>query len=129
MNEIVVALGSNIEPEKNIPEALQSIADNFFFIKKSQFIYTEPRGYKNQPDFLNGAVLIKSKCNKAGVIRILKEIERKLGRQKRALKNGPRKIDLDLIVFNRKVVDEDVFDRDFLQRSILELLPQFDFSV
>jgi 7,8-dihydro-6-hydroxymethylpterin-pyrophosphokinase len=42
-------------------------------------------------------------------------------------KNGPRCIDLDIVVWNRKVIDRDFYDRDFLQTVVLELMPDLRF--
>jgi 2-amino-4-hydroxy-6-hydroxymethyldihydropteridine diphosphokinase len=126
MNKAVIALGSNIEPEENIEKALQELSQTFHLLRKSGFVFTEPVGYKNQPDFLNGSVLIETPLDKETLIKTLKNIEVKLGRTKKARKNGPRKIDLDLIVFNDQIIDDEVFKRDFLRRSLREVLPGFD---
>ncbi len=48
-----------------------------------------------------------------------------MGRAKTSNKQGPRIIDLDIIIWNYKVVGYDVYERKFLQKSILELLPDF----
>jgi 2-amino-4-hydroxy-6-hydroxymethyldihydropteridine diphosphokinase len=125
MNKAVIALGSNIQPEENIQKALEAISHHFDLIEKSNFVFTEPVGYKDQPDFLNGTVLIGTVSDKNELISTLKEIEVQLGRTKRARKNGPRKIDLDLIVFNGCIVDDEVLKRDFLKASLLKLLPDF----
>jgi 2-amino-4-hydroxy-6-hydroxymethyldihydropteridine diphosphokinase len=125
MNKAVIALGSNIEPEENIEKALHKLSHMFNLLQKSGFVFTEPVGYKNQPDFLNGSVLIKTPFGKEDLIKALKKIEVQLGRTKRAHKNGPRKIDLDLIVFNGCIVDDEVLKRDFLKASLLKLLPDF----
>jgi 2-amino-4-hydroxy-6-hydroxymethyldihydropteridine diphosphokinase len=117
-------LGSNIEPEKHITEAMQALAQAFSVLKKSQFIYTDPVGYKDQPDFLNGSVLVETAFEKREIVATLKEIENKLGRQRNGKKNGPRRIDLDLLLFNGQITDKDIFERDFLKRSIRELLPE-----
>lgn len=127
MNSAVIALGSNIEPDKNIRKALSQISECFNLIKKSNFVYTKPFGYHKQPDFLNGSVFIETSSDKKGVIRALKEIEIQLGRVKRANKNGPRRIDLDLIIFNGHIVDDDVYEREFLREAIHELLPEVCF--
>jgi len=55
--------------------------------------------------------------------RRLREIESGLGRVRTANKNGPRTIDLDILVWNGEVVDADVYERGFLRDSIIELLP------
>ena len=54
----------------------------------------------------------------------LKNLEKKLGRVRLENKNGPRTIDLDIIIWNREVVDNEVYEREFLLNSINELLPE-----
>ena len=54
----------------------------------------------------------------------LKNLEYKLGRVKTENINGPRPIDLDIIVWNGEVVDSEVYEREFLINSINELLPK-----
>jgi 2-amino-4-hydroxy-6-hydroxymethyldihydropteridine diphosphokinase len=125
MNKAVVALGSNIDPEENTQKALQEISQYFNLCRGTDFIYTEPFGYKDQPDFLNGSVLIETPSDKKTLIKRLKKIETQLGRKKRGRKNGPRRIDLDLIVFNNCIVDDEVYKRDFLKTALHELLPDF----
>lgn len=123
MNKAVIALGSNIQPEKNTEIALKNLAEKFSLINKSQFKYTEPIGYKNQPNFLNGAVLIETTLNRPEIEFILKEIEQKIGRKRNGRNDGPRKIDLDLVLYNGRILDNDVHEREFLRQSIQELLP------
>jgi 2-amino-4-hydroxy-6-hydroxymethyldihydropteridine diphosphokinase len=123
MNKAVIALGSNIEPNKHIANALKALANTFSLLKRSEFIYTKPVGYTNQPDFLNGSVLVEVASGKEDIIFTLKRIEYDLGRQRNGKKDGPRRIDLDLLLFNEQIIDEDIFERDFLLRSIRELLP------
>ena len=53
----------------------------------------------------------------------LKTLEQKLGRTKTENKNGPRTIDLDIIAWNGKVIDNEVYEREFLLNSIKEILP------
>jgi 2-amino-4-hydroxy-6-hydroxymethyldihydropteridine diphosphokinase len=128
MNKAVIALGSNIEPEKHVTDALRALGNAFSLLKQSQFIYTKPVGYKDQPDFLNGSVLVETPSGKKEIISTLKQIEKNLGRQRDGKKNGPRKIDLDLLLFNGQITDDDIFERDFLQRSIREVRPGIELS-
>lgn len=123
MNKAIIALGSNINPRKNVDAALEKIAQTFLLINKSGFVFTEPVGYKNQPDFLNGSVLIETDMKEKEITSELKQMENEMGRERNGNKNGPRKIDLDLVLFKGQVLDDDVFERDFLKRSIQELLP------
>ena len=128
MNKAVIALGSNIRPEDHTEVALTHISQQFVLVDQSHFQYTQPIGFKDQPDFLNGAVLIETESEEPEIESILKEIEQKIGRNRDGRKDGPRKIDLDLVLYNGRVLDDEVFERDFLQQSIEELVPDLEFS-
>lgn len=127
MNTAVVSVGSNINPTENINTAKIMISKEFNLIRASSFKETEPIGYKEQDDFYNGAFLVQTDRDFDDFNNMLKKIEINMGRVKRSNKQGPREIDLDIIVWNNKVVDNDVYEREFLQSSILEVLPGFVF--
>ena len=127
LNKVVIGVGSNIDPGNNIKIAEQNIGANHKFIKRSSFIETEPIGYKEQDNFLNGAFLIETEMGLSELKSWLKDLEKQLGRTKTENRYGPRTIDLDIIVWNGKIVDDEVYERAFLLDSVRELLP--DISV
>ncbi len=90
-------------------------------IKVSSLLKTKPIGFKNQPDFTNGAVKLETPFNRQELTILLKSIEDRLGRDRTAPKYGPRTIDLDLVVWDGEIVDEDYYTRDFLRESIQEI--------
>ena len=53
----------------------------------------------------------------------LKQIEDILGRDRSLPKFGPRTIDLDILIWNKKVVDKDYYERDFLRKGVEEIIP------
>ncbi|MGB2691139.1 MAG: 2-amino-4-hydroxy-6-hydroxymethyldihydropteridine diphosphokinase [Thermodesulfobacteriota bacterium] len=126
VNEVIIGVGSNIDPQNNIDKAKQTIERNHSLIKASSFIETKPIGYENQDNFLNGALLIETEMDTLSLKSWLKTLETQLGRVKTENKNGPRTIDLDIIVWNREIVDSEVYERDFLIKSINELIPELN---
>lgn len=124
VNEVVIGVGSNIEPEYNINKAKEIIAQNHNLRKTSSLIETKPIGCEDQDNFLNGAFLIETEMDTATLKSWLKTVETELGRVKTDNKNGPRTIDLDIIVWNREIVDSEVYERDFLINSINEVIPE-----
>lgn len=122
----VISIGSNINPDENIKKSLKELENRFGSLKKSQFIYTRPLLYEDQPDFLNGAVLVEAELTLNELKTELKKLETRLGRVKTSNKNGPRTIDLDILLFDEKIVDEDYYKREFLQHFINELIPDFE---
>lgn len=123
MNRAVVAVGSNIEPEKNVAASFELIGAELFIVKLSTLEWTEPVGLPDQPYFLNGAVLLETTLGQLQLKSYLKDLEERLGRSREEERDGPRVIDLDLIVFNGSVVDEDFEKYDFVKRAVVELMP------
>ena len=127
MNTAIIGLGSNINPQNNIRLARDKISSEVTLIKSSKLVYTEPVGYLEQDNFLNGALLVETDLEIESIVKLLKKIEIELGRKKTLNRNGPRTIDLDLLIWNDQIIDSDVYSRSFLKESILELLPDFNF--
>jgi 2-amino-4-hydroxy-6-hydroxymethyldihydropteridine diphosphokinase len=125
VNTVVIGIGSNILPEENIGKAVDEIKKKYSLIATSTFVITKPIGGDNQPDFINGAVLIKTKSEKKELSKELKLIEAKIGRIRGENKYAPREIDLDIVIYNGRVEDDDIYSREFLKNSVEELLPDF----
>ena len=121
MNLVIVGVGSNISPEENVQKAKELISEKHTIVKSSRFVKTKPIGYKDQADFLNGGFLIKTSLSQTLFKQFLNSIEDKLSRKRTDNKNGPRTIDLDVVIWNGNVVDSDYYQRDFLQTIVREL--------
>ena len=121
MNICIIGIGSNINPENNISQVIETLGKDTELIKVSTFIKTTPIGIKDQPEFLNGAVKIKTSQKIHAFRNYLKNLEDKMGRDRSQPKNGPRCIDLDIVVWNGKIADEDYYTRDFLRNAVQEL--------
>lgn len=61
-----VSSGSNIEQEKNLPLALNLLKKHTKIIKFSKAFKTTPVGLKEQADFINMAVVIRTKLDLSG---------------------------------------------------------------
>ena len=125
-NEVVIGLGSNIDPEANLEQAVQELKSRFKVSKRSQWTRTKPIGIQDQPDFYNGALLMETELEQQSLKQELKRIEDILGRDRSLPKFGPRTIDLDILIWNKKVVDEDYYERDFLRKGVEEILPDLE---
>lgn len=128
-NIAIIGLGSNINPEQNIAFAKKELGEICNILKESEFVYTKPLLYSEQADFLNGALLTSTDLDFYTLRKELKNIEIRLGRIKSKNKNGPRTIDLDILIYNDIVTDDDIYQRDFLKDSIAELVPDFSFKI
>ncbi len=123
MNQAIIAVGSNVDPDRNIRTALEEIREHLALQAESPFIRTKPIGNIEQPDFLNGALLVETKKHYSELKKWLKQLENKLGHNRNDDKYGPRIIDLDIVVWNHDIVDNDVYEREFLKKAVFELLP------
>ena len=99
---VYVSLGSNIEPEKNLAEAIRLLRQRCTVLAVSSAYRTPPQGFSEQADFLNMAVKLTTTLTPADFKReVLGDIERQLGRQRDPNnKNAPRTIDLDISLWN-----------------------------
>ena len=125
-HEVVIGLGSNIDPEANLEQAVQELKSRFKVSKRSQWTRTKPIGIQDQPDFYNGALLMETELEQQSLKKELKRIEDLLGRDRSLPKFGPRTIDLDILIWNKKVVDEDYYERDFLRKGVEEIIPDLE---
>ena len=123
MNQAIIAVGSNIDPDTNIARAREILARGFEVIAETDFVSTKPVGYTQQPDFLNGAVLVRTDLKLEPLRQHLKQIEDTLGRRRGVLTFGPRTVDLDIVVWNGKLLDPDFYEREYLKKAVLELDP------
>ena len=117
-------MGSNIDPEHNIGHCLEILGIEQAVVLKSTFSWTKPIGFIDQPDFLNGAVLIESTLGRRKFTRYLKDLEKRLGRIKTGHSYGPRTIDLDIIAWNGQIVNNDYYHRDFVRSAVLQIMTQ-----
>lgn len=103
-NIVYLAVGSNINPQKNIELALKELAKIGQVINVSKLIKTKPEGYLNQDDFLNGAIKFKTALSPKDLLKELKNIEKFLKRNT-PFRNGPRTIDLDIIFYGNLILN------------------------
>lgn len=123
MNRAVIAVGSNIDPERNIAEARRRIVAAQRLLGESPVVETEPIGKADQPNFFNGTLCIETPMDREALRAWLHGIEQDLGRRRTGDKYGPRTIDLDIVVWNGEVVDDDVYRRDYLKAGVRQVWP------
>ncbi len=121
-NICIIGIGSNIEAEENIRTMLGILKTRVEVLKVSAMLKTKPVGIIDQADFTNGAVKIKTELEQEELKQLLKSIEDEMGRDRSQSKYGPRCIDLDIVVWNGRIVDEDYYTRDFLQKNVKEII-------
>lgn len=105
-NRVFVTLGSNIEPVRNLAAAVEHLRDQVTVLSVSPVYETPPVGTRDQPNFLNAAVLITTPFSADELkVGVLQPIEQALGRVRTEDKNAPRTIDLDIALYNYEILD------------------------
>lgn len=128
-----IALGSNMgDREGYLQMAIDSIGqEKGCQVKKiSSFIRTAPYGGVEQEDFLNGCAQIRTLLTPQELLETLQGIEKQAGRE-RKVHWGPRTLDLDIIFYDREVVEEEnlqiphieMAKRDFVLIPLREIAP------
>lgn len=106
---VYLAIGSNIgNREEHIQKAMSLLKENeeIEVLEVSDLIETEPEGVLDQPKFLNGAIKIETQILPIDLLTQLKTIERRCGRVKSDVVNGPRALDLDILFYDDVVIVE-----------------------
>jgi dihydroneopterin aldolase/2-amino-4-hydroxy-6-hydroxymethyldihydropteridine diphosphokinase len=128
-----LGIGSNLgDRRKTIKLAVKEINNlkETKVIKLSGIIETKPVGGPvGQPKFLNAALKITTGLSPRILLKELKQIEKNLGRKK-AVRFGPRIIDLDILFYGNEIIDSKnlkiphprIFKREFVTRPLLEVI-------
>ncbi len=98
----ILGLGSNLgERADLLAQAIRSIRGlpGVQVLAVSQAVDSDPVGYADQPNFLNLCLAIVCDRNPDELLVETLEIERKLGRERTAQRNGPRTLDIDLLFY------------------------------
>lgn len=102
-----IGLGSNIgDRESNLIRARFMIEglEGVIITRESSLYLTAPWGKTDQEDFINQVIELDTYLSPLELLYRLQEIEIKLGRQ-REIHWGPRKIDLDILLYGRENID------------------------
>ena len=128
-----IALGSNLDhPEAHVTRGFDDIAalPGTKLIARSSLHRTQPVGYADQPDFVNACALVETSLAPRALLEGLLAIERAHGRE-RGIPNGPRTLDLDIVLYGDRVIDEPDLtiphprarEREFVLKPLREVWP------
>jgi 2-amino-4-hydroxy-6-hydroxymethyldihydropteridine diphosphokinase len=104
----VIALGANLDdPASHVRRAFAEIAQvpDTWITARSALYRTAPVGYADQPPFVNACVKVETRLAPRALLDALLAIERRHGRE-RGIPNGPRTLDLDLVLYGWATIDE-----------------------
>ena len=132
MARAFISIGSNIDPETNVRNAVPRLAKAARVAAVSTVSLTEPVGPPGQPPYYNCVAEIETdKAPRELKFEVLRRIESELGRTRGRDKFAARTIDLDLILYDKVVMttrditlpDPDILKRPFLAIPLAELAP------
>ncbi len=131
-NKVYIALGTNLgNREENLREALGKLEKTVQIQKKSSILETDPEGYENQGKFLNMVISAQTTLNPQKLLEKILNIESEMGR-KREIKNGPRIIDLDILLYKDRIINDPnlkiphpiMHKRKFVLEPLKEIAPE-----
>ena len=138
MPRVFVGLGSNLgDREQTLEAALAELAADpgIELVAVSRLIETEPVGYTAQPRFLNGVAALETELPARDLLDRLLELERRFGRRREDVPpQGPRTLDLDLLLYGEAEIDEPglrvphprLHERGFVLGPLAEVAPGLD---
>lgn len=131
MADVFIGVGSNINPEENLPKALELLKEAVHVRAVSAHFRTAPlAGRTEQDDYVNGVWKIETDTPPDLLKEeVLRPIESACGRVRTEDSYASRPVDLDVILWGDlivpgKIPDPDLYTRNFLAFPLLELEPE-----
>lgn len=134
LNSAYLLLGANLgNPAQQLHSALSEIEIQIGKIQERSSLYKSAAwGLVDQPAFLNQVLRVDTTLSAVELLRSCQQIENKLGRV-REIKWGARIIDIDILYFNRDVIDEVdlkiphpyISERNFTLIPLVEIAPNY----
>ena len=133
-----VALGANLgDRDATIRAALAQLdgTPGVAVVAVSTLVETDPVGYLDQPRFLNGAAALETTLAPRELLELLLAVEARFGRRReRVPAQGPRTLDLDLLLYESAEIDEPglriphprLHERRFVLEPLAELDPSLE---
>jgi 2-amino-4-hydroxy-6-hydroxymethyldihydropteridine diphosphokinase len=102
---VYLSLGSNVgDRSANLDAAIAHLRSLGEVATVSSFYETEPVGFTAQPWFLNCTVKLMTEKTTQQLLAAILDLEQRMGRV-RAQKNGPRIIDVDILLFGESIIE------------------------
>ena len=133
-----IALGSNLgHRARHLSRALTELRACGRVVRVSPLYVTAPQHVVEQPDFLNAACELHTRLPATELLLRLKAIERRLGRSVGGIRYGPRKVDLDIVLYGTHSVETTtavgplsiphrlMLERTFVLKPLCDLAPGF----
>jgi 2-amino-4-hydroxy-6-hydroxymethyldihydropteridine diphosphokinase len=132
MEQVFVAIGSNVDPAARVVQAARALKRSFSDTRFSP-CYSNPAFGFEGPDFINAVVGFRTELPIPQLLVVLREIESECGRGADDPKWGPRAMDLDLLLYDAVVGSgvgytlprPDLLKRVYMLGPLAQLAPQY----
>ena len=135
MERVYIGLGSNLAtPLEQLRSALAALAalPHTHLIAQSSFYSSDPLGPADQPRYVNAVAALDTELSPLALLEALQTIELEQGRTRKAERWGPRTLDLDILLFGERLLDEPrltvphyhMHARAFVLYPLAEIAPQ-----
>ncbi len=109
MERVYIGLGSNLaEPQAQLRDAFDALAQlpDSRLAATSALYASDPLGPPDQPRYVNAVAALDTRLTPLQLLDALQAIEQRQGRQRKAERWGPRTLDLDILLFGERLIDE-----------------------
>ena len=134
MAKVHMGIGSNLgDREGNVKKSLSMLEQRGVAVMKLSSMYeTKPWGVTDQPSFINAASVVETSLAPRDLLTALKDIEKRMGRLFTNTHWGPRVIDLDILFYEDRVINEPdlkiphplIAQRSFVLDPLFEIAPE-----
>jgi 2-amino-4-hydroxy-6-hydroxymethyldihydropteridine diphosphokinase len=136
---ILIGLGGNLPhelfgPPRGVIEAACAALEvlEVKVVARSRLYYSAPVPASDQPNFVNAVAAVRTALDPNGLLRVLQTVEAAFGRV-RTVRNEARTLDLDLLAYDGRVLDEDelviphprLVDRAFVLLPLRDVAPDW----
>ena len=130
MAPVAVSIGSNLDRERNVKEALAALAKIFGKLLHSPVYESAAYGFDGPP-FYNLVVIFETWLNAHVVRGKIQAIENQQGREIGEHRSGSRSLDLDLLLYDGVVFHDqgldvprrEIFEHAYILKPLADLLP------
>ena len=108
MAKVYVSIGSNVDREENIQNAIRSLTQRFGRLSMSEVYESKAVGFDGD-NFFNLVVAFDAQEAPEVIVSVLHDIEHQLGRNRIGRKFSSRTVDLDILLYGDLVANTDEF--------------------
>jgi len=131
VSTVYLGLGSNIDPQENLKQALEALENRFGELQKSSVYRSTAFGFDGD-DFLNMVVRIETTLPPTDIHAELEHIHQAAGRDRSSRGYAARTLDIDLLLYDDLIIDEppvrlpraDVLRFSFVLGPLAEISPE-----